>query len=49
MFHIVGHDTTSSGISWALYSLAEHQEYQKLAQKELDSIMKDKNTDSFEW
>ncbi|XP_071147890.1 cytochrome P450 4F4-like [Mytilus edulis] len=48
-FLFEGHDTTSSGISWALYSLAEHQEYQKLAQNEIDSIMKDKDTDSFEW
>ena len=35
-----GHDTTASAISWILYSLAEHPEYQKKCQDEIDELFK---------
>ena len=37
-----GHDTTASGISWALYSLAKHPEHQRRVQEEIDVLMADK-------
>ena len=39
MFTFIGHDTTASGISWALHSLAKHPEYQKKAQEEIDELL----------
>ncbi|KAK3749712.1 hypothetical protein RRG08_056501 [Elysia crispata] len=38
-FLFEGHDTTSSAISWALYSIAEHPEIQQRAQDELDVVL----------
>lgn len=38
-FLFEGHDTVSSGISWAIYNFATHPEYQHKAQKELDSVL----------
>ena len=44
-----GHDTTASALSWILYSLAEHQEYQKKCQDEIDEILRGRDTDDLEW
>ncbi|GFS12211.1 cytochrome P450 [Elysia marginata] len=38
-FLFEGHDTTSSAISWALYSIAEHPEIQQRVQDELDGVL----------
>lgn len=46
---ISGHDTTTSGMSWTLYSLAKHPEYQRQAQEEIDHIMKNRTSGHFEW
>ncbi|KAL4233204.1 hypothetical protein ACF0H5_007888 [Mactra antiquata] len=46
-FLFEGHDTTASGISWVLYSLAQHPEYQKKCQDEIDNVFGDK--DDLEW
>jgi len=35
----LGHDTTASGLSWVLYSLAKHPEYQTCCQQEIDAIL----------
>ncbi|XP_041377560.1 cytochrome P450 4F2-like [Gigantopelta aegis] len=40
-FLFEGHDTTASAISWTLYSMAEHQEFQTQIQEELDSVIGD--------
>lgn len=38
-FMFEGHDTTSTGISWALYLIGLHPEVQKKLQNELDSVL----------
>lgn len=48
-FMFEGHDTTSSGLSWALYNLARHPEFQEKAQREIDSIMNTKSVKTVEW
>ncbi|KAK7494593.1 hypothetical protein BaRGS_00014246 [Batillaria attramentaria] len=44
-----GHDTTASAISWALYSLCEHPEYQERVQAEVDHILEGRDSDNIEW
>ena len=34
-----GHDTTTSAISWIMYSLAQHPEYQDRCRAEVDAIL----------
>ncbi|XP_045714592.1 cytochrome P450 4A11 isoform X2 [Phyllostomus hastatus] len=38
-FMFEGHDTTASGISWILYSLAAHPEHQHRCRKEIQSLL----------
>ena len=38
-FMFEGHDTTASGLSWCLYNLARHPEYQSKAREEVDKVM----------
>ena len=44
-----GHDTTASSISWILYSLAQHPEYQLKCQQEIDEILQDRDSDELLW
>ena len=44
-----GHDTTGSGISWALYLLAAHPQYQERCRKEIRNVLKDRESDRIEW
>nr|AAR88241.2 CYP4BB1 [Alitta virens] len=48
-FMFEGHDTTASGISWALYSLAKHPEFQKKAQQEIDELLADRKNKWIMW
>lgn len=48
-FLFEGHDTTTSGISWILYSLAQHPEYQEKCQSEIDDLFENKETHKIEW
>lgn len=48
-FLFAGHDTTASGISWALYTLSRHPEHQRKCQEEIDEILADRETDEILW
>lgn len=43
-----GHDTTASGISWTLYSLAKYPEHLKRCQEEVDEVLKEKTNKDIE-
>ena len=46
---IAGHDTTASGISWALYSLADNPEHMQKCQQEIDQLLEKKGEENIEW
>ncbi|XP_041649486.1 cytochrome P450 4B1 [Cheilinus undulatus] len=46
-FMFEGHDTTASGLSFILYSLACHPEHQKLCREEINQVLDGKDT--IEW
>ncbi|XP_077989660.1 cytochrome P450 4F4-like [Glandiceps talaboti] len=48
-FMFEGHDTTASGISWCLYNLARHPEYQQKCRQEIDELMDSKENKILEW
>ncbi|XP_077868872.1 cytochrome P450 4F4-like [Saccoglossus kowalevskii] len=48
-FMFEGHDTTSSGISWCMYNLAKHAEYQQKCQQEIDEYFSKKGSKDLEW
>jgi cytochrome P450 len=49
LFDFVGHDTTASAISWILYSLAKHPEYQEKCQEEIDELLSGRESDDIKW
>ncbi|XP_046710651.1 cytochrome P450 4F3 [Silurus meridionalis] len=48
-FMFAGHDTTASAISWVLFNLAMHQEYQDRCRSEINALLEDRNTDELVW
>ncbi|KAM6218091.1 cytochrome P450 4F2-like [Rhynchocyon petersi] len=48
-FMFEGHDTTASGLSWALYNLAKHPDYQEQCRKEVQELLRDRSTEEIEW
>ncbi|XP_036387492.1 cytochrome P450 4F3 [Megalops cyprinoides] len=48
-FMFEGHDTTASGISWVLYNLAVHQEYQDQCRSEINALLEGRDTEEIEW
>ncbi|XP_058281089.1 cytochrome P450 4F11 isoform X3 [Hylobates moloch] len=48
-FMFEGHDTTASGLSWVLYHLAKHPEYQERCRQEVQELLKDREPIEIEW
>ncbi|XP_061488888.1 cytochrome P450 4A2-like isoform X2 [Rhineura floridana] len=46
-FMFAGHDTTASGISWLLHSMAQHPEHQQRCREEIKDILGDR--EDIEW
>uniref|UniRef100_A0A8D1BD41 Uncharacterized protein n=1 Tax=Sus scrofa TaxID=9823 RepID=A0A8D1BD41_PIG len=44
-----GHDTTASGLSWVLYNLAKHPEYQERCRQEVQELLRDREPKEIEW
>ena len=44
-----GHDTTASGLSWVLYNLAKHPEYQERCRQEVQELLRDREPQEIEW
>nr|XP_051693877.1 cytochrome P450 4F3 isoform X2 [Oryctolagus cuniculus] len=48
-FMFEGHDTTASGLSWVLYNLAQHPEYQERCRQEVRELLRDRELKEIEW
>ncbi|XP_014642399.1 PREDICTED: docosahexaenoic acid omega-hydroxylase CYP4F3 isoform X2 [Ceratotherium simum simum] len=48
-FMFEGHDTTASGLSWVLYNLAKHPEYQEHCRQEVQELLRDREPKEIEW
>jgi len=48
-FMFAGHDTTSSSLSWILYDLACHPEYQQMCRDEVDQVLEQHDEPHTTW
>ncbi|XP_051026803.1 cytochrome P450 4F4 isoform X2 [Acomys russatus] len=48
-FMFEGHDTTASGLSWVLYNLAKHPEYQERCRQEVQELLRGRESTEIEW
>ncbi|XP_033724689.1 cytochrome P450 4A25-like [Pecten maximus] len=48
-FLFEGHDTTASGITWTLFALASHPQYQAKVQQEIDDVTKGRACTNIQW
>ncbi|KAJ8363097.1 hypothetical protein SKAU_G00119280 [Synaphobranchus kaupii] len=48
-FMFEGHDTTASGISWVLYNLALHPQYQDQCRAEINVLLDGRDTEEILW
>uniref|UniRef100_A0A8C9KAK6 Cytochrome P450 family 4 subfamily F member 2 n=1 Tax=Panthera tigris altaica TaxID=74533 RepID=A0A8C9KAK6_PANTA len=48
-FMFGGHDTTASGLSWVLYNLAKHPEYQERCRQRVQELLRDREPKEIEW
>uniref|UniRef100_A0A6I9M1B5 Cytochrome P450 4F5-like n=1 Tax=Peromyscus maniculatus bairdii TaxID=230844 RepID=A0A6I9M1B5_PERMB len=48
-FMFGGHDTTASALSWTLYNLARHPEYQERCRQEVRELLRDREPQEIEW
>ena len=44
-----GHDTTASAITWCLYLLAAHPQFQSKAREEVDQLLEGRDSDEILW
>ena len=44
-----GHDTTASAISFCLYNMAGHPEYQQRAREEVDDLLAGRDSNNITW
>ncbi|KAM5232311.1 LOW QUALITY PROTEIN: cytochrome P450 4F3-like [Hipposideros larvatus] len=47
--YLSGHDTIASGLSWVLYNLAKHPEYQERCRQEVQELLRDREPPEIEW
>ncbi|XP_057637857.1 cytochrome P450 4F4-like [Chionomys nivalis] len=47
-FMFEGHDTTASGLSWTLYNLVRHPEYQERCRQEVRELLRDRDSEENE-
>uniref|UniRef100_A0AAY5F0Y8 Cytochrome P450, family 4, subfamily F, polypeptide 3 n=1 Tax=Electrophorus electricus TaxID=8005 RepID=A0AAY5F0Y8_ELEEL len=48
-FMFAGHDTTASAISWVLYNLAMHQEFQDRCRSEINDLLSGRDSEEITW
>ncbi|KFO28941.1 leukotriene-B4 omega-hydroxylase 3 isoform X1 [Fukomys damarensis] len=48
-FMFKGYETTASGLSWALYNLARHPEYQERCRQEVRELLRGRGPEEIEW
>ncbi|XP_003796670.1 phylloquinone omega-hydroxylase CYP4F11-like isoform X1 [Otolemur garnettii] len=48
-FMFGGHDTTASALSWVLYNLARHPEYQERCRQEVQELLRNREPEEIEW
>ncbi|XP_050001972.1 cytochrome P450 4F5-like isoform X3 [Alexandromys fortis] len=48
-FMFGGHDTTASALSWTLYNLARHPEYQERCRQEVQELLRGRDPEEIEW
>ncbi|XP_076978067.1 cytochrome P450 4F2-like [Tamandua tetradactyla] len=48
-FMFGGHDTTATALSWVLYNLAKHPEYQERCRQEVQELLRDCQSEEIEW
>ncbi|XP_021105989.1 cytochrome P450 4F4-like isoform X2 [Heterocephalus glaber] len=48
-FMFKGYETTASGLSWALYNLARHPEYQERCRQEVRELLRGREPEEIEW
>ncbi|KAM4699935.1 ultra-long-chain fatty acid omega-hydroxylase-like isoform 2-T2 [Discoglossus pictus] len=48
-FMFEGHDTTASGLSWILYNMARHPEYQEKCREEIREVLRGKDNAHLDW
>ncbi|XP_076856679.1 cytochrome P450 4F3 [Brachyhypopomus gauderio] len=48
-FMFAGHDTTASAISWVLYNLAMHQEFQERCRSEINDLLNGRDSEEITW
>ncbi|XP_061005175.1 cytochrome P450 4F3 isoform X2 [Dama dama] len=48
-FMFGGHDTIASCLSWVLYNLAKHPEYQERCRQEVQELLRDREPKEIEW